>query len=65
MIEAPSTLSTAGARLPRGQALRSGLAAMWPTRIGAETGGLMSYANNVLDRWRRAYPTNSRENRRW
>jgi putative ABC transport system substrate-binding protein len=35
-------------------AVRSGLAAMWPTRIGAETGGLMSYANNVLDRWRRA-----------
>jgi ABC-type uncharacterized transport system substrate-binding protein len=35
-------------------AVRSGLAAMWPTRIGAETGGLMSYANNVFDRWRRA-----------
>jgi len=35
-------------------AVRSGLAAMWPTRGGAEWGGLMSYGAPTLDRWRRA-----------
>jgi ABC-type uncharacterized transport system substrate-binding protein len=35
-------------------AVRSGLAAMWPGRCGAETGGLMSYSDKMLDRWRRA-----------
>ena len=35
-------------------AVRSGLAAMWPTRLGAETGGLMSYGNSIVDRLRRA-----------
>jgi putative tryptophan/tyrosine transport system substrate-binding protein len=35
-------------------AVRSGLAAMWPTRSGAEAGGLMAYGAAVLDRWRRA-----------
>jgi len=35
-------------------AVRSGLAAMWPTRHGAEAGGLMSYGNTVFDRFRRA-----------
>jgi putative ABC transport system substrate-binding protein len=35
-------------------AVRSGLAAMWPIRNGVETGGLLSYGANVLDRWRRA-----------
>ena len=38
MIEAPSTLPAAGARLPRGQALRRGLAAN-PLLVA---GGLMS-----------------------
>jgi putative ABC transport system substrate-binding protein len=31
-------------------AVRSGLAAMWPIRSGAEAGGLMSYSPTVLDR---------------
>src|SRR5437870_8016966 len=35
-------------------AVRNGLAAMWPTRSGAESGGLMSYGTTVLERWRRA-----------
>jgi len=35
-------------------ARRHGLAAMWPTRRGAETGGLMSYGDNPLERWRQA-----------
>jgi len=35
-------------------AVRSGLAAMWPLRIGVEAGGLMSYGAPPLDRWRRA-----------
>ena len=35
-------------------AVRSGLATMWPLRSGAEAGGLMSYGNPMLDRWRRA-----------
>ena len=35
-------------------AVRNGLAAMWPTRSGAEAGGLMSYGDKFLDRWRRA-----------
>ncbi len=35
-------------------AVRSGLAAMWPIRHGAEAGGLMSYGNTVFDRFRRA-----------
>ena len=35
-------------------AVWSGLAAMWPQLAGAETGGLMSYGNTVLDRFRRA-----------
>jgi putative ABC transport system substrate-binding protein len=33
---------------------RSGLASMWPTRLGAEAGGLMSYAATTRDRYRRA-----------
>jgi len=35
-------------------AVRSGLASMWPSRVGAERGGLMSYGSSSLDRWRRA-----------
>ena len=35
-------------------AMRSGLAAMWPTRLGVEAGGLMAYGAIELDRWRRA-----------
>ena len=35
-------------------AVRSGLAAMWLGRPGAEAGGLMSYGDDGLDRWRRA-----------
>jgi putative tryptophan/tyrosine transport system substrate-binding protein len=35
-------------------AMRSGLAAMWDIRSGAETGGLMAYGTPSLDRWRRA-----------
>jgi putative ABC transport system substrate-binding protein len=35
-------------------AVRHGLAAMWPTRSGAEAGGLMSYGAIDLERWRRA-----------
>jgi putative ABC transport system substrate-binding protein len=35
-------------------AVRSGLAAMWPTRSGAEAGGLMAYGATELERWRRA-----------
>jgi putative ABC transport system substrate-binding protein len=35
-------------------AMRSGLAAMWPGRNGAEAGGLMSYSDYFPDRWRRA-----------
>jgi putative ABC transport system substrate-binding protein len=35
-------------------AMRSGLAAMWPTRSGAEAGGLMAYGDVVFERWRRA-----------
>ena len=35
-------------------AVRSGLAAMWVSRSGAETGGLMSYGATTIDRWRRA-----------
>jgi putative tryptophan/tyrosine transport system substrate-binding protein len=35
-------------------AVRSGLASMWPTRLGAEAGGLMSYSATVRDRYRRA-----------
>jgi putative ABC transport system substrate-binding protein len=35
-------------------AMQSWLAAMWPMRLGAEAGGLMSYSDTVLDRWRRA-----------
>jgi putative tryptophan/tyrosine transport system substrate-binding protein len=35
-------------------AVRSGLAAMWPLRSGAVTGGLMAYGTPALDRWRRA-----------
>ena len=35
-------------------AVRSGLAAMWPTRSGAEAGGLMAYGDVVFERWRRA-----------
>ncbi len=35
-------------------AMRSWLAAMWPMRLGAEAGGLMSYSDTVLDCWRRA-----------
>ena len=34
--------------------MRSGLATMWPSRLGAELGGLMSYGATMLDRWRRA-----------
>jgi putative ABC transport system substrate-binding protein len=36
------------------RAVRSGLAAMWPIRLGAETGGLMSYGAIARDRYRRA-----------
>jgi putative tryptophan/tyrosine transport system substrate-binding protein len=35
-------------------AVRSRLASMWPTRLGAEAGGLMSCAATVHDRYRRA-----------
>src|SRR5262245_9437750 len=35
-------------------AVRSGLASMWPSRVGAERGGLMSYGASSLERWRRA-----------
>ena len=35
-------------------AVRSGLAAMWHIRSGAETGGLMAYGTPALERWRRA-----------
>jgi hypothetical protein len=35
-------------------ALRHGLAVMWPTRRGAVTGGLLSYGDNPLERWRQA-----------
>jgi putative ABC transport system substrate-binding protein len=35
-------------------AIRSGLAAMWPIRSGAVTGGLLAYGTSSLDRWRRA-----------
>src|SRR4029453_15314527 len=35
-------------------ALRHGLAVMWPTRRGAVTGGLLSYGDNPLERWRHA-----------
>src|SRR5262249_51231459 len=35
-------------------AVRSGLATMWPTRLGAEAGGLMSYGNSGVDRFHRA-----------
>jgi putative ABC transport system substrate-binding protein len=35
-------------------AVRNGLAAMWPDRVGIEGGGLMSYGANNLDRFRRA-----------
>jgi ABC-type uncharacterized transport system substrate-binding protein len=35
-------------------AVRSGLAAMWDLRSGAETGGLMAYGTPALERWRRA-----------
>jgi len=35
-------------------AVRSGLAAMWDIRSGAEAGGLMSYGATVFDRFRRA-----------
>ena len=35
-------------------AVRHGLAAMWPDRVGIEGGGLMSYGANNLERFRRA-----------
>jgi putative ABC transport system substrate-binding protein len=35
-------------------AMRSGLASMWPTRLGVEAGGLMSHRATVRDRYRRA-----------
>jgi ABC-type uncharacterized transport system substrate-binding protein len=35
-------------------ALRNGLAVMWPTRRGAVAGGLLSYGDNPLERWRHA-----------
>ena len=35
-------------------AVRSGLAAMWPVRAGADKGGLMSYGAHRLEQWRRA-----------
>ena len=35
-------------------AVRSGLASMWPTRLGAEAGGLMSYSATLRERYRRA-----------
>jgi putative ABC transport system substrate-binding protein len=35
-------------------AVRSGLASMWPSRAGAERGGLLSYGSSDLERWRRA-----------
>jgi ABC-type uncharacterized transport system substrate-binding protein len=35
-------------------ARRHELAVMWPTRRGAVTGGLMSYGDNPLERWRQA-----------
>jgi len=35
-------------------AVRSGLAAMWPIRLGAATGGLMSYGAIARDRYHRA-----------
>ena len=35
-------------------AVRSGLASIWPIRNGAETGGLLAYGANNLERWRRA-----------
>jgi len=35
-------------------ALRHGLAVMWPTRRGAVVGGLLSYGDNPLERWRHA-----------
>jgi putative tryptophan/tyrosine transport system substrate-binding protein len=35
-------------------ALRHGLAVMWPTRRGAVAGGLLSYGDNPLERWRHA-----------
>jgi putative ABC transport system substrate-binding protein len=35
-------------------ALRHGLAAMWPTRRGAVTGGLLSYGDSPSERWRHA-----------
>ena len=35
-------------------AVRNGLAAMWPGRRGAEAGGLLSYGDDALERWRRA-----------
>ena len=35
-------------------ATRSGLASMWPTRDGADSGGLTSYGTNLADQYRRA-----------
>src|SRR5215831_15676579 len=35
-------------------ALRHGQATMWPGRPGAESGGLMAYGTNTLERWCRA-----------
>jgi len=35
-------------------AVQNGLAAMWASRRGADTGGLMAYGANTLERWRRA-----------
>jgi putative ABC transport system substrate-binding protein len=35
-------------------AVRHGLASMWPTRLGPEAGGLMSYAATARDRYHRA-----------
>jgi putative tryptophan/tyrosine transport system substrate-binding protein len=35
-------------------AVQRGLASMWPTRLGAEAGGLMSYSATLRERYRRA-----------
>jgi ABC-type uncharacterized transport system substrate-binding protein len=35
-------------------AIRGGLACIWPTRDGADSGGLMSYGTNLADQYRRA-----------
>jgi putative ABC transport system substrate-binding protein len=38
-------------------AVQNGLAAMWASRRGADTGGLMAYGAHTFDRWRRRAAT--------